>query len=138
MWVESKALWVGGNEGGWRTLRGPRKRFSLPPFRAQYCSVSSYQKANATVCSNTGEQLLFFFFLLCNLFLFRSALICAVAADDKTGHIRLLSELCRGSSHTVVCFKNFAVQNSRNKKVKNFFQVNFFLASFCNSLEVFC
>lgn len=35
----------------------------------------------------------FFFFLLCNLFLFRSALICAVAADDKTGHIRLLSAL---------------------------------------------
>lgn len=28
--------------------------------------------------------------LLCNLFLFRSALICAVAADDKTRYIRLL------------------------------------------------
>lgn len=31
-----------------------------------------------------------FFFFLCNLFLFCSALICAVAADDKTGCIRLL------------------------------------------------
>lgn len=31
-----------------------------------------------------------FFFCLCNLFLFCSALICAVAADDKTGCIRLL------------------------------------------------
>lgn len=31
-----------------------------------------------------------FFFSLCNLFLFCSALICAVAADDKTGCIRLL------------------------------------------------
>lgn len=33
----------------------------------------------------------FFFFFLCNLFLFCSALICAVAADDKTGCIRLLT-----------------------------------------------
>lgn len=50
--------------------------------------------------------------LLCNLFLFRSALICAVAADDKTAYIRLLSSTWFAWAAAIfTCFNNFAVES---------------------------
>lgn len=84
--------------------------------------------------------------LLHNLFLFRSALICAVVADDKTGHIRLFSALFTSFVLALAAqsFVSITLQKNLREKGKNFtveffIFLNFFLSSsHCNSLEVLC
>lgn len=90
-----KAQWVGEN---WR-VEDPAssKEMLLSPFPELSIALSllirKLMQLSVLILESSFYSFFFFFFLLHNLFLFRSALICAVAADDKTGHIRLLSVL---------------------------------------------
>lgn len=90
MWVESKALWVGEigkvracEEWGNASLLFPFLGFSI----ALSLLIRKLMQLSVLILESSFYS---FFFILCNLFLFCSALICAVAADDKTGCIRLL------------------------------------------------
>lgn len=88
-----KAQWVGEN---WRVGDpASSKEMLLSPFPELSIALSLLIRKlmQLSVLILESSFYSFFFFLLHNLFLFRSALICAVAADDKTGHIRLLSVL---------------------------------------------
>lgn len=87
---------VGGvqsNVGGWER-GGPNEETLLSPFSGLSIALSLLIRKLMQLSVLILESSFYSFFsLLCNLFLFRSALICAVAADDKTGHIRLLPAL---------------------------------------------
>lgn len=143
MWVESKALWVGGYKGGGGGgVPARSKEMLLSPFSGLSIALSLLIRKLMQLSVLILESSFYsFFFLLCNLFLFRSALICAVAADDKTGHIRLLSalfyELCLGSGPHTRLFQQLCGRIPRKTKGGNFSRW-IFMWSFCISLEVLC
>ena len=124
---------VGGEQssvGGWGD---PARKHSSLPFSGLSIALSLLIRKLMQLSVLILESSFYSFFslLLCNLFLFCSALICAVAADDKTGHIRLLAalfffyKLCGGSSRTLVCFNNFAAESEREEKKEKSFPGEF-------------